>query len=113
MIKKIVVAYVIILFAFFSSCNNIPKSSEVTKGDISVKGFSPLTNFKSSYIDSTNKTSNNNIKAIALDYFKAYKGFTIPSIRQTEDGYFHFEFDVKYHKSQSAKLYYKIFYQND
>lgn len=78
-----------------------------------MKDFTPLSNFKSSYIDSSEKVSESNIKAIALDYFKAYKGFTIPSIRQTEDGYFHFEFDVKYNKSQSSKLYYKIFYQNE
>nr|NLA25452.1 hypothetical protein [Bacteroidales bacterium] len=53
------------------------------------------------------------INTLYLDYQGAIHGFVAPSIRQTDNGFFDFEFSVKNNSDASKKYYYKIFYQNE
>lgn len=50
---------------------------------------------------------------IFMDYDEAMNGFEIPSISQTQDGNFDFDFTIKNESQKKKKLYYKIYYQNE
>lgn len=69
----------------------------------SVRGFNPITNFQ----------QGKSFKNISLDYDSAFlKGFVIPSVRQTSNGQFNFEFEVINNTDVDRTFYYKIYYQN-
>lgn len=81
------------------------KASEILScSDFSIRGFLPATNYQPD--SSAHKT-------IFLDYENALDGFTIPSIRQTDDGQFAFRFELKNNAAAGKKFYYKIYYQNE
>ena len=58
----------------------------------------------------TNFQSDKEKKLLILDYTNAIdSGFIIPSINQTNSGYFHFNFKITNLKSGPSKFLYKIF----
>ncbi len=97
------ISCLVFIFAFFSCTKNSPNSKTLTCESFSIKGFNAITNYQQ---DSTNKT-------IYLDYTNAMNGFIIPSIHQTADGQFTFEFELKNTGTKAQFFYYKIYYQNE
>lgn len=99
---------IIILFLFvwiLSSCGN---RIDITENRVfEVKDFKTLTNWN--VVDSVALER----KIIYLDYVNAIDGFTIPSARQTADGYFHFEFQIRNMSGRDQKFYYNLYYQNE
>lgn len=106
-ISKHILIFSCILMLILSACQNdkqeetaIPESCT----EFSIQNFDPINNYQR---DSTKH------KSIFLDYTNAIDGFCIPSIRQTENGFFNFSFDIKNTGKSNQKFYYKIFYQNE
>ncbi|MEI6885027.1 MAG: hypothetical protein WCO02_11110 [Bacteroidota bacterium] len=89
------------VLASFTSCKRGEKSSEVKTENFIVRDFNPA--------------SNRDLKQVLeLDYEGAISnGFVIPSVHQTNDGFFDFEFSIKNTSSQAQKFAYKIYYQNE
>jgi len=53
-------------------------------------------------------------KTLYLDYEGAITGgFVIPSVRQTEDGFFDLEFSIRNNDKKAQQFAYKIYYQNE
>lgn len=102
--RNILLVFAIALL--LASCGNPEKGTKSTTA-FEVKDFKTLTNWN--VLKPTGKTT----KLLYLDYVDAMKGFSIPSIRQTEDGYFGFEFYVKNNNSKPQKFCYKLYYQNE
>ncbi|MBK7181548.1 MAG: hypothetical protein IPH89_00735 [Bacteroidetes bacterium] len=101
------------LFPFFAlftilvwvACsNNSSNSVTFSIEKFSLRAFNSIANFQSDSIAG---------KSILLDYNNAMEGFVIPSVSQTEDGQFTFEFELKNTDTSPQKFYYKIFYQNE
>ncbi|MEI6123028.1 MAG: hypothetical protein WCQ95_05300 [Bacteroidota bacterium] len=97
---------VLFIALFVCSCHH-PKNKTNQQAGFEVQDFKTLTNWN--VFSNESKTT----KLLYLDYANAIFGFTIPSIRQTADGQFHFEFKLKNLGSTAQKFYYKIYYQND
>lgn len=72
-----------------------------------VKDFKPLTNWNQYSVADSNK------KQLYLDYLDAIQGFSIPSIRQTSDGFFTFSFLIRNRTKSDRKFKFKIYYQNE
>ncbi len=89
---------VILIFPFMFSCNS-GKKTEIKTTDFSLTELNLLTNYSKD--------------VLYLDYTDAMNGFVIPSVTQTSDGKFDFDFTVKNESKNSKKLYYKIYYQNE
>lgn len=88
-----------------ASCNSDNKDKQsFSCEDFSIQNFNPIVNYQ---LDSSNN------KTIYIDYNNALDGFVIPSVNQTEDGQFEFEFEIKNTSTKAQKFYYKIYYQNE
>ncbi len=86
------------LFVLFSSCSFFNK--EETKLDFNVNELDFFTNYNS--------------KIIELDYDGALEnGFVIPSVKQTNNGFFNFCFSITNNSNIEKEYYYKVYYQND
>lgn len=93
--KKVKV--LVLMTLFLISCN---KGNEVFE----------VENFKA--INNCNEKDNK--IEMYMDYQGSYtNGFIIPSVNQTDDGFFHFSFDIKNNSNHVNKFYYKIYYQNE
>lgn len=93
--KNVEILLFITIFLF--SCN---KGSEVFE----VENFKAISNCNE---------KNNKIE-MYMDYQESFtNGFIIPSVNQTDDGFFHFSFDIKNNSNHDNKFYYKIYYQNE
>ena len=78
-----------------------------------IRDFNPLANWPYN-LQGKSSSMTSEDKMIFLDYSEAMeKGFIIPTIRQTETGFFDFEFSVKNIGAAPGKFYYKIYYQNE
>lgn len=113
-LKKLILLPIIpIILTGFIGCTSKTKTPEVATDAFAITDFIPWTNWK---IDSTGHESEKMMmdKAIYLDYTDAMEqGFVIPSIRQTEDGFFHMEFRIRNTGTAPASFAYKIYYQNE
>ncbi len=101
------------LLLYAAGCSNQPKTPEVSADTFTVADFIPWTNWKT---DSAGRESDNRMenKTIFLDYTGAIdQGFFIPSVRQTEDGFFHMEFQIRNTGKAPSAFRYKIYYQNE
>jgi len=98
-------AVVVVSIFLLSSCNNNNTSvnSSLTCESFTLQNFSPIANWQA---DSTSH------KSIFIDYENANSGFVLPSVRQTKEGTFTFDFEIKNNTSTNQKFYYKIYYQN-
>src|SRR5690554_3810248 len=92
-IYKIYILFLITLL--FVSCSSDKKKT----CDYSVSDIDFLANYDSNELD--------------LDYENALSGFTIPSINQTESGYFNFNFKLTNNSNKEKEYFYKIYYQNE
>ena len=95
---------VLILFLIiFYSCSD-SKEEKIASHTFEIKDFNACTNY----------LSGKQIKPIEIDYLNAIdSGFVIPSINQTSDGYFTFEFSLKNNSDKENEYFYKIYYQNE
>lgn len=94
MSKGLIVGFFVL---FLLSCSK-------QENDFEIKSVLALNN-----IDTTN-----NFKILEMDYNQAYEnGFVIPSITQTNNGFFEFKFDVKNNTNKDKTYFYKIYYQNE
>ena len=97
--------FALFTFLVWVACsNNSGNSVTLSTEKFSLRAFNPIANFQSDSIAG---------KSILLDYNNAMEGFVIPSVSQTEDGQFTFEFELKNTDASPQKFYYKIFYQNE
>jgi hypothetical protein len=93
--KKYLFLFLVITLFYCCTTTNVQK-------DFIVRNFNPITNYNSKDL------------TLKLDYKGALNnGFVIPSIRQTDDGLFHFEFEIQNISKLPKKFYYKIYYQNE
>ncbi|MDY0313997.1 MAG: hypothetical protein GX793_06495 [Bacteroidales bacterium] len=68
--------------------------------DFSISEIKFLTNYQSNQLE--------------LDYENAFlNGFTIPTTKQTENGYFNFSFKFTNNSNKEKEYFYKIYYQNE
>ena len=90
---------------FVSSCNtkSNKETQPLTCEAFTIQNFDPISNWQP---DSTKQ------KTIALDYDDAINGFELPTIRQTKEGSFLLNFEIKNNTTSNQKIYYKIYYQN-
>ncbi len=96
---------VLLIAMIFVSCNqNSEEAKKYSCELFSIKNFNPIVNYQK---DSLSQ------KSIFLDYNNAMDGFVIPSVNQTADGQFEFEFEIKNTSESAQKFYYKIYYQNE
>ncbi|HNW88907.1 MAG TPA: hypothetical protein PKN48_04540 [Bacteroidales bacterium] len=103
-----IIKNIIFLFLFVLILSACGRRNDISKNNVfEVKDFKTLTNWN--VTDSTD----NSRKLIYLDYTDAIDGFTIPSVRQTSDGYFHFKFSVRNFSGEAQKFYYNLYYQNE
>ncbi len=102
-IKYLLSIIMVVTVLVFSGCSD----QKLPHGDFDVKGFATLTNWN--VFDSSQGPQ----KIIYLDYANAINGFAIPSVRQTDDGYFHFEFLLRNLSGTDQKFYYNLYYQNE
>ncbi len=109
---KINKTYILFLFLIIISCNRDNADKYLQKGNIIVKDFNPLINWN---IGINGKKTKKSLidKLIYLDYTDAINGFSIPSVNQTQNGFFTFHFYVKNCDTKSKIFFYKIFYQNE
>jgi hypothetical protein len=89
-----------------TSCGNPDKGGDLS-ADFEVRDFKTLTNWN------VFKPGDKTTKLLYLDYTGAIKGFSIPSVRQTEEGNFCFEFSIKNKSNSPQKFSYKLYYQNE
>jgi len=91
----------LLALAVLSSCKPHAKTSEVKTENFTVRDFNPSTNRDLSQV-------------LSLDYEGALQsGFIIPTVRQTNDGFFDLEFSIKNTCGRPQKFAYKIYYQNE
>ena len=84
------------------------RGNDKSQTDFIVRNFNPIANYKD-----TQNSDNKDLLTMKLDYTDAISnGFIIPSVRQTDDGMFHFEFEIKNIKSLPQKFFYKIYFSN-
>jgi len=104
----------LIISVLFFSCKNEEKQLQVVETkDFVVQNFEVLTNWQTSVNETDESGKTFERKYIELDYNNAIdSGFVIPSVTQTEDGLFHFSFEVKNKTAQNQKFRFKIYYQN-
>ncbi len=95
---------VILCILIFVSCH---RGAKFSKNTFEVRDFNTLTNWH------TSTTGKSLEKLIYLDYAGATEGFTIPSVHQTPDGYFDFEFSLKNLAGTPQRFYYNLYYQNE
>jgi len=101
------------LLTLLLSCTSPPESPEVVSDSFVVKDFNPLVNWKTG-LDGKETGDLLTGKLLYLDYVPPREsGFLIPSLRQTEDGLFHMEFQIRNTCPSPIKYAYKIFYQNE
>ena len=87
--------------AAVTACKRGAKTSEVKTDSFIIRDFNPSTNWDLKQL-------------LNMDYEGAIKnGFIIPTVRQTKDGFFDFEFSIKNTGPQARKFAYKIYYQNE
>jgi len=104
---------VLLFLLILSGCGQSSQSLEVVSNQFVIRNFNPLSNW---LFDINGKKTGNpsTDKAIYLDYSEAKeKGFIIPTVRQTEGGFFRFEFQIKNTGKAPQKFCYKIYYQNE
>ncbi len=78
-------------------------SCSIFEDSFNISGFNPISNFDSQKSPLT----------LSLDFSDAYEnGFVVPSINQSNDGKFHFQFEITNNSKMPKKFYYKIYYQN-
>lgn len=99
----IAVVFILLLFSFYS-CTKKTDTTPLDCELFSIKEFNPLVNWKE---------EEQGKKTISLDYTDAINGFTIPSLRQLENGKFEFEFEIKNNTRKPQQFFYKIYYQNE
>lgn len=88
--------FILLLLLFLFSCKN---------QGLEVEDFDPLSNVKGS--------KNDTLLHLEADLSDAVlNGIEIPTKKQTNNGYFTFQFKVENTSSEIKKYYYKIFYQN-
>ena len=76
--------------------------------------FSSCSNTKNQIISNFHKVGNFQDSIIYLDYENAYSnGFVIPSIKQTPNGKFVFNFTINNTSGSESSFAYKIYYQNE
>lgn len=92
------------ILVWVSCTNNSSNSVTLSSEKFSLRAFNPISNFQTDSIGA---------KTILLDYNNAMEGFVIPSVSQTENGQFTFQFELKNTSTSPQKFYYKIFYQNE
>jgi hypothetical protein len=102
LLRNSLLLFIIAFVAF--SCKHKMKQTG-TNASFEVQDFMTLTNWNALIISGQ--------KHLYLDYVNAIKGFSIPSVRQTKDGYFNFTFSVKNISGKPQKFWYKIYYQNE
>ncbi len=102
--KALWISICVLLLSFVFSCGKTPDTTPLDCELFSIKDFNPLVNWNE---------ENKGKKTIPLDYTDAIEGFTIPSIRQLENGKFEFAFDLKNNAGNSQKFFYKLYYQNE
>ncbi len=100
--KHIVIFLLIV--SITTSCRRNISPSDVS---FEVKDFRSMTNWN------LYNPENPSQKLIYLDYTDAINGFTIPSVRQTEDGFFYFEFLLKNISGATETFFYNLYYQNE
>lgn len=83
------------------------RNTPAIEGSFEVSGFKTLTNWNN-FSD-----KNPSQKLIYLDYYNAINGFTIPTTRQTSDGFFHYEFSIRNLSGSAQKFYFNLYYQNE
>ncbi len=104
---------VLAVFAGSTGCNREPAAPAISSGTFSVRDFNPLVNWNRDSAGEVN-SGELKLKGILLDYTDAFQnGFIIPSIRQTEGGFFDFEFSVRNNGKAPVSFFYKIYYQDD
>ncbi len=87
----------LLLISLVYSCNKKQENFEITN-----------------VLATSNIGSVDNNKTLEMDYNQAYEnGFVIPSITQTNNGFFEFKFDVKNNTNKDKTYFYKIYYQNE
>jgi hypothetical protein len=114
-LKKLTITRSIAIFLLFvaAACSHETKSPEVAADTFTVADFIPWTNLKT---DSAGNESHHMLvnKTLFLDYTDAIeKGFVVPSIRQTADGFFDMEFRIRNTGASPSTFLYKIYYQNE
>jgi hypothetical protein len=102
--KHILLLFITIMLV--ASCGNPDKETK-PGNSFEVQDFKTLTNWNIS------KPGDKATKLLYLDYVDAIKGFSIPSVHQTADGSFGFEFSIKNTSNTTQKFYYKLYYQNE
>ena len=100
-IRYYIAVICLLALAILSSCKPQAKTSEVKTENFTVRDFNPSTNRDLSQV-------------LSLDYEGALQsGFIIPTVRQTNDGFFDLEFSIKNTLDHPQKFAYKIYYQNE
>ncbi|MEI7499226.1 MAG: hypothetical protein WCK84_02155 [Bacteroidota bacterium] len=98
------VRYLLLIFSIpflFLSCGQSTKSLDVGSEEFVVRDFDPIANWKHG-------------QPIYLDYSDAItNGFTIPTSRQVEDGFFRFVFKLKNTGTAPQNFCFKVYYQNE
>jgi len=93
--------FLLLLPWILGSCGQSKGSTETTSEQFAIRDFKPMVNWKAD-------------QTLSLDYTEAMqKGFIIPTLRQTPDGYFDFEFRIKNTGVAAEKFAYKIYWQNE
>lgn len=109
MIRHKIQLLILPLILLLASCSEPSQKKNAVKGDFAVSDFDPMTNW---HHDSAVKDENITLRTINLDYTGALdNGFIIPTVRQTKEGKFSFEFKIKNTGKNPAKYHYKIYYQ--
>lgn len=103
--KKIVyIPFAFLIVLILTRCSSSGTSPKLSCNSFEIQNFIPVTNIQ---------TDSLSFKVISLDYMNAMEGFVVPSINQTEDGNFQFEFEIKNTTDNPQSFYYKIYYQNE
>jgi len=86
---------------FVISCGQPVKTVETASAGFAVKDFNPIANWKAG-------------APLQLDFTRAIAdGFVVPSLQQTDDGYFQMRFRIKNTAADAKKFAFKIYYQNE
>jgi len=93
------IIFLSVLTIFFYSCKQVK-----TDSTFDVTDFNPLSNFE----------TQNDTLSLVMDIANAITdGIEIPSVRQSDNGYFKIKFNIVNHSDKPRKFYYKLFYQNE
>jgi hypothetical protein len=101
------VKHILLLFITVILISSCESDIGTMVNEFEIKDFKTLTNWN--VRTSGDKTT----KLLYLDYKDAIKGFSIPSVHQTADGNFFFEFSIKNNGNKAQRFFYKIYYQNE